>query len=126
MPRKIEEAEPAKPPLEPMARDRRRASVYAEGNGPDSSRQRVVACQAAHARGRTAVHAVRSVHSLWRGRAGPVDEIVCATVDQRAVADAREVCQVFALNRGIMVHCNTSVYIARNEVEPRLGRNMHV
>ena len=21
------------------------------------------------------------VHSLWRGRAGPVDEIVCATVD---------------------------------------------
>ena len=40
---------------------------------------------------------------------------MCATVDQRAVANAREVCQVFALNRGIMVHCNTSVYIAMNE-----------
>ena len=55
-----------------------------------------------------------------------MDEIACATVDQRAVANAREVCQVFALNRGIMVHCNTSVYIAMNEVMPRLGTNMQV
>ena len=67
------------------------------------------------------------VHSLSRGRSGPVDEIACATVDERAVAKGvREVCKVFALNRGIMVHRNTSLYITMNEVEPRLGTNMHV
>jgi hypothetical protein len=67
-----------------------------------------------------------------------MDEVAPAPVDERAVvARARERVQMFTepvtsltqavrLKVGIIVHQFTSIYIKKNEVEPRLGTNVEV
>ena len=63
-----------------------RASAYPQGGGQLSAPELIVAGQGADAGRRSAVLEARARHSLSRERSGPVDEITCATVDERAVA----------------------------------------
>jgi hypothetical protein len=111
--------------------------AHSEGGSRFSASELIVVGQGAHARRRPALRQARPVHSLLRDRSASMDEGPPASVHEPAVVGEtlwlvdvpegeHQLIQVFALEHGIMVHTNTSVYMMNNEVEPRLGRIIHL
>jgi hypothetical protein len=64
------------------------------------------------------------------GTATAVDQpaaiVTCSDQEKLGRTGCSKFPSVFGLELVIMVHCNTSIYIMRNEVEPRLGTFIEV